>query len=86
MKITKKVLDFWENTTNSIEYYAREVLKKHLVDEGSNEQDWIFYTIDIDGGFPIAVQANTACHCHPEMKTVLSISKEDILNAVREDE
>jgi DNA polymerase III delta prime subunit len=85
MKLTNKTLDFWENMFPRLEYEAREILKKWLVGQGRSEQDYIFYSMKLEDGFPIKILANTACHCHPEYKTVLEITKQDIMDNQNED-
>jgi hypothetical protein len=85
MKLTNKTLDFWEDMFAILEYEAIEILKKWLVGQGSPEQDYIFYRMELKDGFPIKILANTACHCHPEYKTVLEITKQDIIDNQEED-
>lgn len=79
MKITKKILDFWENTSSELEYLTKEVIKDKLRAEGKSENDSIFYNIILDGEFPIKVEANTSCHCHPEYEVIMKISKDEII-------
>jgi hypothetical protein len=80
MKLTNKTLDFWEDMFARLEYEAIDILKKWLVKQGKSEQDYIFYSMKLVDGFPIKVLANTSCHCHPEYKTIMEITKQDIMD------
>jgi len=85
MELNNKALDFWEDTTTSINYYVEQLIKDHLKNKGWSENDYIFYIIENKGVFPIKVKHNTSCHCHPEYEVVFEVYKKDILKKIKEE-
>lgn len=84
MKITKRVLDFWQDMYTRLKCEANNMIKKHLVAEGKSDRvapnDTKSYKVDMYNGFPINILANVACHCHPEWEVIMKITKQDMID------
>jgi len=85
MELNNKALDFWEDTTTSINYYVEQLIKDHLKNKGWSENDYIFYIIENKGVFPIKIKYNMSCSCHPEYEVVFEVYKKDILKKIVEE-